>query len=50
MARKSLRFPLFWKILIGVLLLSGGLLFGSALFTNCITKQTQWRRQVLSRI
>jgi len=49
MARRSLRFPIFWKILIGVLLVAGGLLWGSAWFTQRISSQTTGRSQALSR-
>jgi methyl-accepting chemotaxis protein len=49
MARRSFRFPIFWKILIGILLVSGGLLFGSAWFTQRISTQTTGRSQALSR-
>jgi methyl-accepting chemotaxis protein len=49
MARKSFRFPIFWKILIGVLLVAGGLLWGSAWFTQRISSQTTGRSQALSR-
>jgi methyl-accepting chemotaxis protein len=49
MTSKSLRFPIFWKILIGVLFVAGGLLWGSAWFTQRISTQTQGRSQALSR-
>ena len=49
MPRKSFRIPIFWKFLVGSLLLAGGLIYGSYVYAKRIAAETPGRSQVLVR-
>ncbi len=49
MQRKSFRFPIFWKFLIGSLLVAGGLLAGSYVYAKRMANETTGRSSALNR-